>query len=251
MSAIEHLSNFGTLVYTVGDGAPHGSISKTEVNLLSRGNAQVAVDILSRNHDALLFIAGGNSGEKGKRSDGVPASLREAERMKRYLNLLHREGGNTALLERVLTDCDPAFLEAFSPLWPSGNTIENAKNAAAVCAAGGMTETDIVAEVHHLPRVISTFRKQLIQKGILASVQRMTGHPVLSSFEETNDQTHLRNAAAFQRWEILAKLHHILTGAVPRYEFTSQWLQSWYTEQVPYQELCTEPIETQTDKEEL
>lgn len=259
--------DFRDLIYTVGDGSPHGRISLDGVNKLSGANAFVAASLLSYNPEAVLFIAGGNSGERGRRGDGVPGSLREAERMRLFIG---REF-SPSVQERVFTDCDPEFERRYG-LPPSGNTPENGRNAAAVFADGRMTEADIVAEVNHIGRVIGTFRKALMDIDVLGRVRRMSGLPVVAPFEETTDQVHIqtrhnfaslqwhRNPLRMVPWETKAKLHHLVTGKVPRAEFAWEWAKAAarrvlgrgqrirdaegvYVPVIPYKDLCAEPME--------
>jgi hypothetical protein len=214
------LEDFGTTVYTVGDGSPHGNTSLTAVNKLSRGNAFRAAELTENNRDALLFIAGGNDGQLGARNrDNVPGSLPEAERMKLYI----AEHFPASVSERIIADTDSEFRERFQ-LTPSGNTPQNAQNAAAILVAGEMREVDIVAEVNHFPRVIGTLREQLRRLGILETITRMTGHPVIADFEELTNQVHIKNREKFQKRDMLVKFHHLLFGEVPRIEFAREWV---------------------------
>lgn len=224
MPSYDSLTNFGRAVYTVGDGSPHGNDSKTDVNKLSRGNVHVAADLLTRDRDAFLFIAGGNDGINGARNrDGVEGSLQEADRMKLYLR--DQYGLSAADMERVYTDCDPAFTEHFG-LSPSGNTPQNARNAAEVIYASGVRTVQVTAEIIHFARVMGTLRKQLDRLGILKDLDRIEGYPVISDFEERTNQIHIQDRKRFQRRDLLVKVHHILMGEVPRFEFTVEWAKA-------------------------
>ena len=208
--------NFGTMVYTVGDGV--NGQSATELNALIRANAERSVAVMQQWNDAVLFIAGGNGGSEHGRnaSDRLPGSLTEAQRMQLYV----RE--QLGVIIPTITDCDPEFREMFH-LDPSHNTPENARNAASVLAKGSIFDVDVVAERLHMFRVIGTLRGELKKLGLLGSVF-MRSHSVPGVFEETNDQVHIQSEAAFNKWNFKANVHHILMGKVPRLEFAREWL---------------------------
>lgn len=208
--------NFGTMVYTVGDGVD--GRSATELNALSRANIEKSVLVAKEWNDAVLFIAGGNGGSEHGRNaqERLPGSLAEAQRMQLYV----REQLN--IIIPTITDCDPEFREMFQ-LEPSHNTPENARNAAHVMKKGAMLDVDVVAERLHMLRVIGTFRKELENAGLLESVC-MRSHSVLGVFEATNDQKHIQSESAFHAWNFKANVHHVLTGKVPRMEFVREWL---------------------------
>ena len=216
MKAWSRLEDFGHLVYTVGDGVKAHTIA--DLNALSIANAEQAVEIASRDTDALVFIAGGNSGENSPRPVQLHGALTEAERMLLYIRTHVRNA------IPVITDCDPEFRERIG-LHPSGNTPENSRNAAALVELhpSFQSQISIPAERLHLPRVIGTLRRKLFDRGLLEDAH-ITGHPIHASFDPESDQEHIRSEEAFRRWEWKARLHHILTGQVLRKEFLSEWL---------------------------
>ncbi len=209
------LQDFGSLTYTVGDGSAQ---DKVTVNDLSRGNAHRAAQLVQINHDALLFIAGGNCGEKGKRGDGIHGSLQEAQRMKHYI----ADHFPASVSERVLTDCDAEFYDRYK-LDPSYNTIENARNTVALLQDGQFPRTNIVAEQFHMLRVIATLRKALEKIGLLSSID-IAAYPVMSVFEPHPCYPHISSERQFHRWNRLANMHHLALGAVRRCEFLYELL---------------------------
>lgn len=224
MNVHEKLRDYGHLVYTVGDGCPPNTFG---VNELSRANAHAAAEIAQRTNNAILFIAGGNGGEHGKRGFKEKGCLQEAHRMRRYIE---ERFTNIPLI----TDCDPAFHERFPHLAPSTNTVENARNAAYVTREGEYKSVDVVAEELHLPRVIGTYRRQLHALKILEALE-MHAYPVKGSFEQDNDQWHIRNRMIFRCWNALSNIHHLLTGEVMRSEYLQQILN-----RKPYRNLYQE-----------
>jgi hypothetical protein len=212
----KHLEDFGHLIYTVGDGTKKNTV--TELNTMSIANTEKAVKLAAADPDAILFIAGGNSGEHSPRPNRVKGALTEAERMELYI----REHLRSTV--PVITDCHPEFHE-MTGLAPSGNTPQNGRNAAAVVRLNPALHSslDIVAERLHLPRVIGTFRKRLHDLHLLEG-SHMSAHPVSVEFDPESCQEHIVSEQAFRAWEIKAKVHHILTGEVLRGEFLREWL---------------------------
>ena len=216
MNAWSKLHNFGYLVYTVGDGVRKNTIA--DLNTLSIANAEKAVELVRRDVDAVLFIAGGNSSERSPRPTRVAGALTEAQRMVIYI----REYMSSGI--PVITDCDPEFTEQ-TGLQPSGNTPENSRNAASVLRLQSnlQSHVSIPAERLHLPRVIGTFRRSLQDLRLLTGT-KMLGYPIAAPFDPESDQQHLRSEDAFCTWEWKARMHHLLTGKVLRKEFLREWM---------------------------
>ena len=213
MSYIHNLKDFGTLIYTVGDGCPPNT---TGLNALSRANALRSAQVASLCPDSVVFIAGGNGGETSARGYKRPGYRTEAERMAEYIR--------TEFHGRVplFTDCDPEFQQRFPEGTPSMNTIENGRNAALVIHANAnFRRADIVAEHLHLPRVIGTFRGEM-QKICRDRHLQLHSHPTDADFEPDNDQWHLQSRLRFRLWNALSSMHHLITGAVPRAEFAKE-----------------------------
>ncbi|TSC58455.1 MAG: hypothetical protein Greene041662_753 [Candidatus Peregrinibacteria bacterium Greene0416_62] len=217
MGILDELKNFGSLVYTVGDGCPPNADG---LNALSRANAERAAQVANLHPDSILFIAGGNGGQTSRRGYKIEGYLTEAERMASYIK---REfHGHIP----IITDCDPGFLNRFEevqpPILPSTNTIENSRNAAHLISANdNFRSCDIVAERMHLPRVIGTFRREM-QRICHDRHLQLHSHPVDAAFEMDNDQWHLQSRLQFQLWNALSCMHHLLMGAVPRAEFVKE-----------------------------
>jgi len=210
MMLYQHLKDFHTLVYTIGDGCPP---DKDGVNALSRANAERAAELTLQIRDAILFIAGGNGGEHGVRGSKEKGSLQEAPRMVNYI----REQISQTI--PIITDCDREFQRIIGAQ-ASMNTIENSRNAALVLQAGELRSVVVVAERLHMLRVIGTLRAALQNFEINGVLMR--AHPTDGVFEETNDQPHIRSKKAFKAWNRKANIHHLLIGAVPRAEFLKE-----------------------------
>jgi hypothetical protein len=218
MDTYDHLlaGNFGTIVYTVGDGVDGQSASK--LNALSRANIEHAAVIAQNISDAVVFIAGGNGGSEHGRNaqERLAGSQTEAERMHDHVRF------GQGIVVPIMTDCDARFREIFD-LDPSHNTPENARNAARVVQKGRISEGDVVAEDLHMFRVIGTLRKELDRLNLLSDFA-IRAHAVPGEFEQTNDQAHIRSEEAFNSWNFKANVHHVLTGKVRRFEFLQEWL---------------------------
>jgi hypothetical protein len=176
------------------------------VNQLSGNNAFVAAKVALAT-GGLLFIAGGNGGEKGKRGDKQPGSLQEARRMQRYIEM------NMSTQLPIVIDTGPEFVERYG-FTGSMNTIENARNAALIIAEGGYSVVDLVATRQHLLRCIGTLRRQLMTREIDKQVS-IAVHPVTAVFEPNNDQPHLVSLQRFTAWDWASTLHHWLLRQVP------------------------------------
>ncbi len=213
-SLYDRLGDFGTLVYTVGDGVD--ARTTMGLNDLSLQNAFQAADLTVNTRESLLFIAGGNGGsEHGRNADKLlPGSQPEAVRMVHAL----RERYGSVL--PVITDCDPEYKEMFG-LDPSHNTPENARNAVAIVEAGKMPEGDVVAENIHSRRVLATLLHAMRQKQVDALLRL---HSVDAAFEPSNDQWHIRNKAVFRAWNMVGWTEHFLKGKVDRWEVVKEAL---------------------------
>jgi hypothetical protein len=210
------VQHFGHCIYTVGDGTRRGTVS--ELNTLSKANCERAVQLLDQDDDAVLFIAGGNGAECSPRPNAVAGALPEGERMRLYIERCTQR--NVV----IVTDCDPEFWQ-HTGFAASGNTPENSRNVVAFLQHHPhlLQHTDIVAEHMHLPRVIATFRRKLSDCGLLADAA-MIAHAVIAPFDPESCQGHLRSRVAFRRWEVAARIHHLMAGHVIRREFLSEWL---------------------------
>ena len=218
MNAWSELHNFGSFVYTVGDGVKRETIA--DLNTMSTANAEMAVEAAEKQNenDPVIFIAGGNSGVDSPRPTNITGALTEAERMR--LHIQKTLGSNIP----VLTDCDGEFYEQTLQS-PSGNTPANSRNAAAAIGLEPQlcSNISVIAEQLHWPRVVGTLRKQLHDRYLLCH-SRITGDPVDVAFDPESDQEHICSEAAFRKWDSKARFHHVLLGHVLRGEFAYEWL---------------------------
>lgn len=208
--------NFGKVIYTVGDGVDKTTTGK--LNALSSANAIKAAELTQATKDAVLFIAGGNGGDKHGRDfqNNLPGSMTEAERMQHHINF------EMGLNIPIATDCDPTFKEIFE-LDPSHNTPQNAANAAAVIDwREGIKTCDITAEEIHCGRVIATLLHELRKREV--DLVFLRAHPLNAPFEKTNDQWHIRNKTVFRIWNLVGWAEHFAKGSVDRGEVLREFL---------------------------
>jgi len=60
-------------------------------------------------------------------------------------------------------------------------------------------------KIIHFARVFGTVRKQLRRLGILGNIERNDGDPVISDFEESTNQAHLKDRKGFQKRDFSRK----------------------------------------------
>lgn len=215
-----------SLVAALGNCCPRSS--ETAPNDLSvhivDGALRAARALQVKSGPVALLALGGNGGRgMGRRPRATGRGLTEAQRLLSVARARLQPGDRIVLC----CDCDDAFLEAFAPLGvrPSTDTSENLANVRAVLrACREIRELTIVAHQLHMPRAWGVAQRELAEQ-----LPRVTAHYLATPgrFELDNDQLHTRHPVLWWPRELAARIHHLMTGRVPRRRFVHQWLSGW------------------------